>query len=169
MTATPSYTRESEMYAPVISWFERTLKGLYPRTEIRVFDTSRFALSRFLEREGLHKSFPLYETYDIHVDVTAVLVPKNRAATLGFVECKLAQITLADLSQLLGYSRVALPVYSIILSPQGIGTALHYLLNSFGRLDVLDYDQRRRLKVATWNASKGDVDLPTLVPPGDYG
>lgn len=151
-----------------MKWFERTIKGLYPRSKVQVFDTSKYSLGRFLEREGLHKNFPIYKTYDIHVDVTAVIVPRTGQARLGFIECKLDWISLLDLSQLLGYSRVALPVYSIITSPIGIGVALHYLLNNFGRLDVLNYDGERKLKLGTWDAAKGEVNLTTLIPSGEY-
>ena len=163
-----SYRRESDMYPVVAGWFARTLRGLYPRTRIDTYDTSRVTLNRFLEREGLHEFFPDFQTYEIQVDVTAVILLRSRLAALGFVECKLAHISLRDLSQLLGYSRVALPIYSIIVSPSGITSGLHYLLNAFGRLDVLEYGDGHRIKVATWDAVREEVNLPTLIPPGEY-
>ena len=163
-----AYARESDMYPPVAAWLKRTIKGLYPRASIETYDTSAVALYRFLERENLHMLFPDFKTYEIHVDITAIILPKKSRALLGFVECKLDQISLRDLSQLLGYSRVARPVYSIITAPSGITPAIHYLLDTYSRLDVLEYAPGRRLKVATWDAIKSEVHVPSLIPSGEY-
>lgn len=162
------YARESEMYPLVAAWLKKAIKGIYPRATIETYDTSAVALYRFLERENLHTLFPDFKTYEIHVDITAVVLPKKGKALLGFVECKLDQISLRDLSQLLGYSRVALPIYSIIVAPGGVTPAVHYLLDTYGRLDVLEYAPGRRIKVATWDAVKAEVHIPSLIPPGDY-
>jgi hypothetical protein len=89
---------------------------------------------RFLERENFHTLFPDFKTYEIHVDITAVIRPKKGKAVLGFVECKRDQISLRDISQLLGHSRVALPVYSIIVTPGGVTPAVHFLLDTYSRL-----------------------------------
>ena len=164
---TVAYSREKEMYAPVMGWLKRSLQGRFPRAHIKTYDTSAVALYRFLETNGLQEHFPQYQSYDIHVDVTGVVRTK-RTAHLAFVECKLKQITLRDLSQLLGYSRVAVPIYSIIVSPAGIGSAINYLLRSYGRIDVLEYGQGRKLKIASWDPVRGEVALPTLIPTGEY-
>lgn len=161
------YAREREMYPAVMAWLKRSLKGHYPRASVETYDTSTVGLNRFLESQGLQNLFPQYQSYEISVDVTAV-VRTRKSGLLGFVECKLKQISLRDLSQLLGYSRVALPAYSIIVSPAGVTRAVHYLLNSFGRLDVLEYAPSRRLKLATWDSVRGEISLPTLIPPGDH-
>jgi hypothetical protein len=141
------YRRESEMYPVVANWLARALRGIYPRTRVDTYDTSRTFLNRFLEREGLQQLSPDFQTYEIQVDLTAVIRRRKNPATLGFVECKLGQISLRDLSQLLGYSRVALPVYSIIVSPVGMTRGLHYLLNTLSRIDVLQYAENRRIKL----------------------
>jgi hypothetical protein len=156
------------MYPFVAAWLKQTVKGIYPRAAIETYDTSAVALYRFLERESLHTLFPDFKTYEIHVDITAVIRPKKDKALLGFVECKLDQISLRDISQLLGYSRVALPMYSIIAALGGVTSAVHYLLDTYSRLDVLEYAPGRRLKVATWDAAKAEVHVPSLLPPGDY-
>lgn len=161
------YAREREMYPPVMSWFRRVLKGRFPTAAVETYDTSTVGLNRFLQDRGLHHLFPQYQSYEIRVDVTAV-VQLRKSGLLGFVECKLKQISLRDVSQLLGYSRVALPAYSIIVSPAGVTQAVHYLLNTFGRLDVLEYSSGRRLRVATWDTLREEISLPTLIPPGEY-
>ena len=166
MTGT-GYAREKEMYPDVMAWLKRALQGMHPRASIETYDTSAVALYRFLEVQGLHELFPQYRSYDIYVDVTGV-VRTRRQAHLAFVECKLKAIALRDLSQLLGYSRVAMPLYSIIISPAGLGSAVTYLLKTYGRLDVLEYSPQKRLKVATWDSSRAEISLPTLIPPGEF-
>lgn len=87
--------------------------------KIYVDDTSRKALSRWLLEYKFYSLFPDYQTYEIEVDVAGVIECPG-GAYLGFVECKLNRITLRDLSQLLGYSKVAKPLWSLIISPKGI-------------------------------------------------
>jgi len=140
---------------------------VHPRAAIETYDTSTVALYRFLEANNLHELFPQYRSYDIYVDVTGVVRTRHEAH-LAFVECKLKPITLRDLSQLLGYSRVAVPVYSIIVSPAGLGSGVTYLLRTYGRLDVLEYSHQRRLKVATWDSGRAEISIPTLIPPGEF-
>ena len=165
--AVAGYAFERQMYPEVMAWLKRALRDIRPRADVTTYDTSTVALRRFLEDNGLQEFFPQYQSYDIHVDVTGVVRTK-REAHLAFVECKLNQIALRDLSQLLGYSRVAAPIYAIILSPAGIGAAMTYLLRTYGRFDVLEYGKGRRLKVATWDADRREVRIPTLIPPGEF-
>ena len=142
-------------------------RSITPRS--RRTDTSAVTLYRFLETNGLEEFFPEYQSYDIRVDVTGIVQTKLKAHIV-FVECKLKQITLRDLSQLLGYSRVAIPIYSIIISPAGIGSAMTCLLKTYGRIDVLEYEKDRRLKVATWDVgSFYRTSLLDTPPPGALG
>ena len=161
------YAQEKQMYPDVMEWLKRKLRGMFHRAEIETYDTSAVALYRFLETNGLQELFPQYQSYDIRVDVTGVVQTKHEAH-LAFVECKLRQITLRDLSQLLGYSRVAIPIYSIIVSPAGIGSAMTCLLKTYGRIDVLEYEKSRRLKVATWDSARREVSVPTTIPAGEF-
>ena len=161
------YTREKQMYPHVRAWLKFYLQSLNARADISTYDTSTVALSRFLESNDLQEFFPQYHSYDIYVDVTGIVQTGN-VVSLAFVECKLNPIGLRDISQLLGYSKVASPIYSIITSPAGIGSAITYLLNTYGRLDVLEYAQGRRLKVATWDSDRREIKLPTLIPTGEF-
>ena len=155
------------MYPHVKSWLKAYLQSLNAQATVTTFDTSTVALSRFLESHNLQGFFPQYHSYDIYVDVTGIIQTRD-VVYLAFVECKLNPIGLRDLSQLLGYSKVASPIYSIITSPAGIGSAITYLLKSYGRLDVLEYAHGRRLKIATWDSDRREIKLPTLIPAGEF-
>lgn len=160
--------KEGQIYGDVSEWLATRLRSLYPGWKAKVFDTSRVRLSNFLAREGLTEAFPGYEGFEIEVDVTAVL-RRGVKASLAFVECKVPPITLRDVGQILGYSRVAGPVLSLIVSPSGISNSLGLLLNTFNRVDLLEYGQGRRLKIATWDLARGQVDPLTVLPPGELG
>ena len=110
--------------------------------------------------------FPDYQTYEINVDVTGIVKRKNPC--LVFVECKLTVLTLHDLSQLLGYSQVAKPIYSILISPVGMSKALTLLLKVYRRYDVLEYAENSRLKIGAWDAVRKTVDPATIIPAGDH-
>lgn len=75
-----------------------------------------------------------------------------------FVECKNKKLSLMNLSQLIGYSAIALPIFSILLSPKGMGTTLNKLLISFNRKDVLEYKPRKKIQIIKWDYDKQDVD-----------
>jgi hypothetical protein len=70
--------------------------------------------------------------------------------------------------RLLGYSKVAKPIYSIIVSPAGMSKALSLLLKVYRRYDVLEYAEDTRLKVGIWDAVRRMIDPATIIPPGDY-
>lgn len=78
---------------------------------------------------------PEWVTYDLHVDVTGFILSKEHAQ-LVFVECKLPVLTLAHLSQLLGYSRIALPLFSFLISPAGCSDSVISLIKTYARGDV---------------------------------
>ncbi len=153
------------MYPHVISWLHGLLSSKFKRARVSVYDTSKKVLSRFLFEKGLHKKFPEYQTYEIEVDITGVIEEASKTS-LALVECKLASITLRDLSQLLGYSKVANPLISLIVSPAGISESLNMLFNVHRRDDILYYSHDRYIRVAKWVESKIDLDLSSLIPKG---
>lgn len=77
---------------------------------------------------------------------------------LVFVECKNGYLTLINLSQLIGYSCIALPILSILIAPQGMGTTLVKLLTSFNRKDILEFRPNRKIQVLKWDFNKKDID-----------
>jgi len=164
--SSPSYRNERAMYPEVCTWLRDLLKSRFPRSVVMVADTSRITLGDYLEREGLSELFPDYQTYEINVDVTGVVNRKNPC--LAFVECKLTVLKLCDLSQLLGYSKVAKPIYSVLISPAGMSKALTLLLKVYRRYDVLEYAENTRLKISVWDAIRKTVDPATIIPAGGH-
>ncbi len=160
--------KEQSLYPEVRSWLEKRLQVLFPRWKVKAFDTSRFKLSGFLERFGLSDSFPDSDGFEIQVDVTGVL-QRGNDKELAFVECKCAPITLKDVGQILGYSRVARPVLAVITSPAGISGQLNLLLTTYNRVDLLDYAPGKRLKVATWDIGRKQIHPNSVIPPGELG
>lgn len=153
------------MYPDVCSWFKRVLKEKFKDAEICVEDTSKKILSKWLVERGFHNFFPDYQTYEIEVDVTGV-IEKSDEAYLGLIECKLGRITLRDLSQLLGYSKVALPLCSIILSPRGVSRSMNLLFNIARRNDVLYYSTDKHIIIGKWNERRKELDFSSIIPKG---
>lgn len=161
------YQSEKEMYPEIIAWLSKYLKRLHPRSEIKAFDTSRINLCEFIRRNKLGKYFPEFETYVIKVDITAVIKDKDKCS-LAFVECKLNSIRLKDISQLIGYSKVVRPVFSLILSPAGISSSVNSLMNIYKRYDILTYWKDTKVRIAKWNEKTADIDTATLLPHGGH-
>ena len=83
-------------------------------------------------------SFPEeWRTWNIKVDIVGFVHRANKPTDLVFVECKNIKLTLSHLSQLLGYSRIAHPLYSFLISPAGFSRSLFSLLNEYHRHEVL--------------------------------
>jgi len=82
---------------------------------------------------------------------------------LVFVECKNTTLSLIHLSQLIGYSSIALPIYAILLSPQGMGTTICKLLKTYNRKDVLEFKPQRHIQIIKWDFQKQDVDFMNSV------
>ncbi len=161
------YSSEKEMYPEVVSWLNIYLKHKYPRAMITSYDTSRENLCEFIRRHELGKYFAEAETYVIKVDVTGVIRYREKCL-LAFVECKTKPISLKDVSQLIGYSKVVLPAFSIIISPRGVSSTVNKLINIYRRYDVLTYKNNHRLRIATWNKNTKDIDISTILPRGEH-
>jgi len=161
------YKKEFQMYAPVRDWWERFLKERHERSQVSVYDTSKIVLYRVMQEHHLETFFPDYLTYDVKVDITGVIITKDEAK-LALVECKLMPITLRDVGQMLGYSKVTQPLYSLILLPQCLSDPLIRLLKFFQRFDVLDYGNGQRIRLATWNPQRQEILSESLLPPGEF-
>jgi len=158
---------EDVLYRPVAEWLERYLKARHPRAEIASHDTHKSDLSAFLRTHQLSCHFGDCSAYEIKVDVVAVVKARGRVS-LAFAECKKGPITLRDVGQLLGYSLVARPEFSILISPEGLSARLTSLLMTFGRQDILSYGNGRMIRLAEWNLRRSEVNLATLVPKGSH-
>lgn len=153
------YNNEIEMYPDIINWLDATLKGKYGKKaqKIIVLDTHDSDLTNFIIKLNYQKFFPEFTTYKIRQDITGFIEYEDKVE-LVFVECKNSELNLINLSQLIGYSCIALPIFSILIAPQGMGTTLSKLLTSFNRKDILEFRPNRRIEVLKWDSNKQDID-----------
>jgi hypothetical protein len=154
-----------DLYPDICKWFTRYLKDRIKRANIEVIDTHAINLSRLIIDRSLQSIFPQASSFDIKVDITA-LIEQKKQINLAFVECKLSPINLRDLGQILGYSRVAYPLYSFIISPEWISASLVNLFEVFGKYDILGYGSNKRIRIAKWNIARKEIDSETIIPPG---
>lgn len=159
--------KEKQLYEGVAEWLASHLQARNPRARVSAHDTHSIELSDFLRRERLHHYFENSEANEIQVDVTGI-VQQRDLVRLAFVECKAGPITLRDVGQLLGYSLVARPEWSFLLSPEGLSDHLSNLLLAFGRQDILTYGKNKHIRIATWNRNRREMDASSLVPKGSH-
>lgn len=153
-----NYTSEIEMYPDIINWLKTTLSQKYKRAKIlTVIDTHDSDLSNFIVRLNYEKFFPEYSTYHIRQDITAFIEYKDKV-NLVFVECKNIQLSLIHLSQIIGYSCIAIPIHSFLISPLGLNTTLHKLLFTYNRLDILEFRSNKKISILKWDRQKQDID-----------
>jgi hypothetical protein len=172
MSDAAAFSREEDMYPPVTEWLRAFLAGRFRNADIDVRDTHASPLSEYIYRHGLQTHFEsdLWQTFDIRVDVTGFIKGPS-AKGLAFVECKTRPISLAHISQLLGYSRVALPIVSYLVSPAGISGVVKALILRYDRSDILEYAwpkgrSARRVILARWDHQTRALDSTTILPPG---
>jgi len=154
------YNNEIEIYPDLIVWLENRLKGDFGRKakNINVLDTHDSDLSNFIIKLKYQRFFPDFTTYKIRQDITGFIEYEDKVE-LVFVEVKIGQLKLIDLSQLIGYSCIALPIFSILIAPEGMGSTLAKLLTSFNRKDILEFRPGRKIQVLKWDAKKQDIDF----------
>lgn len=153
------YANEIEMYPDLVNWLEKNLSEKFGKKakKITVLDTHDSDLLNYIIKLNYQRFFPEFTTYKIRQDITGFIEYNNRVE-LVFVECKNGYLTLINLSQLIGYSCIALPIFSILISPKGMGTTLTKLLKSFNRKDVLEFRPNRKIQVLKWDSNKQDID-----------
>jgi hypothetical protein len=133
---------------------------------VKVFDSHSVKLSRLISDLGLQNLFPQFNAWDVKVDVTGIVSSQTKGY-LALIECKIKQLTLRDVGQLLGYSRVVNPILSLLISPSSPTDPLITLLKDYGRLDVLEYGPNRRyIRLARWDNVKREVIPRSILPPG---
>ena len=153
------YKSEIDMYPDIIEWLKKNLSQKFGNKskQITVLDTHDSDLSNFIMQLNYQKFFPEFSTYKIRQDITGFIEYKDKI-DLVFVECKNTNLSLIHLSQLIGYSCIAMPIYSILLSPQGMGQTLSKLLKSYNRLDILEFKTKRMINIIKWDSNKQDID-----------
>jgi len=172
---TLNYETEKQMYPDVAKWLHELLTGRYRRAKFEVRDTHAAPLNEYITKHGLQDYFEgdQWQTYDIQVDLTAFVKSQNSKG-LVFVECKITNVTLLNVSQLLGYSRVALPLSSYLVSSTGIGSSVQSLITKYDRSDILEYHWEkgqlpRKIIIAKWDYSSKTIDSNSVLPPGSSG
>lgn len=158
---------ENDLYPEIATWLSKFLRQRHKKAEIIVEDTHRIHLSDFLIRIGVQSKFPEFNAYDIKVDITGV-IGSTKKTDLVFIECKTKAIKLLDVGQILGYSLVAKPLYSYLLSPEGLSDPLNRLLKAYGRYDILRYGRELTLKIAQWDMKRNEPLWDTMLPSGEY-
>lgn len=162
-------SNEKALYGPMSAWLKQTLIDKYRGATIEVYpDTATMPLSKLIALKNYGHLFAAeWTSWDIRVDITGIII-NNDKAELAFIEAKDIELSLAELSQLLGYSRVAHPLHAFLLSPKGCSGSLTSLLRSFGRRDVLVYHEEkgrvgRTINVAKWDIARGTIDQASLI------
>jgi len=153
------------MYEDVRSWLDDLLVDNFPKAQVITEITSEYKLSDFLRKNGYQKYFNQHPTFEIFTDVTGIIIHDKRA-DLFFVECKLQKIQLKDIGQIWGYSKVANPISSLIISPNGNTPSVDTLLLTYDRTDILNYNHNRTIKLAKWDKNKKDMDYGSIIPKG---
>jgi len=157
---------EVELYEPARTWLEKILREHYKRMNVHAFDSHKIKLSRLISDLGLQSLFPEFNAWDVKVDITGV-ISNEKKGYIALVECKVKQLTLRDVGQLLGYSIVVNPILSVLASPATPTDPLITLLKDYGRLDVLEYGpQKRYIRIAKWDNVKDEVIPSSVFPPG---
>lgn len=147
------------MYPDIMKWLLTDLQQRFGKKakQIKVLDTHDSDLSNFIIGLNYQRFFPEFTTFQIRQDITGFIEFDDKVE-LVFVECKNTTLSLINLSQLIGYSCIALPIYSILLSPLGMGNTLNKLLQTYNRKDVLEFKPNRRIQIIKWDFKKQDID-----------
>ncbi|MEM4204034.1 MAG: hypothetical protein QXS54_08200 [Candidatus Methanomethylicaceae archaeon] len=176
MTRKTLYSREEEMYPEVAAWLHSYLRQSARGSSVRVLVAHRKKLNSLIRDQlstAQQQSLPLgWQSWDVQVDVVGFALDEHRAR-LAVVECKLSQVNLAHLSQLVGYVRVVNPDWAFLLSPQGIHARLRRLLAVYNRKDILYYgdlcrNSPKHIIVAKWlrQGKQGQLDWHSAIPQG---
>jgi len=153
------------MYKPVKLWFKKYIKSKVKNAIVKVFDAHDYYVSHIIEKINAERYFPEYLAFKIKTDVLGVII-KDKKGYLGVIECKTKPITVMDLSQAIGYSRILQPALSLIVSPSGWSEAIHSLIEIYKREDVLNYHEKKKLIIATWDNTTASVLYERSLPKG---
>lgn len=162
--------QEKELYPTIMEWLKGYLEDRFKKSKVSTFNTSGTVLYRFLQEKGFSEFFPDYQAFEIMVDITGIII-SNQSAKLVFIEVKRDAISLKDISQLLGYSIIAKPEFSFLISPAGLSNRMNYLLNQIKHLEVLNYDREdttKFIRIAKWDINKEEIIPGSIIPKGSH-
>ena len=160
--------RVMDLYPDVCQWLENFLKDRFRQSEVDVRTLPHTPISRFLSTYDRGNFLGEWHSWNIKVDVVGFVHHVDKPTDLVLVECKNAKLTLAHLSQLLMYSRIARPLYSFLISPAGFSRSLVALLQEYHRHDVLVYHSEdgklpRQVIVAEWEMTSCNLNRHTMI------
>ncbi|MHA1492007.1 MAG: hypothetical protein ACTSRI_20445 [Promethearchaeota archaeon] len=158
-----SLRKEKDYYPIIKKWLKELLISNYPKKKVYTFDTSQIYLNKFIQDKNWTSYRSDYPTYQIKIDILGVLIEKDNLDFI-FIEVKNIKISLKDVSQLLGYSRVAKPLHSLIISPKWISNPVKILFDTYRRFDVLKYNENKYIKICKWDDNKKDIDYNYIYP-----
>lgn len=87
---------EKQLYKPITNWLKTYLSSKYKKSNVLVWDSHSVLLSKLLQQTGYHRYFPQFDTFEIKVDITALIKTADKAE-LCFVEVKTRPISLKDI------------------------------------------------------------------------
>lgn len=155
--------KEYELYEPMRIWLEQYMKDKYKGWEIISVDSHSERLDRVLGRHDITLEQAI--GVDIQIDVLGI-AKKNNKVRLVFIEAKVTRLTLRDLGQLWAYCKLIDPYEAFLFTSNTLGS-LDKLLNTYGREDLLDFGDTRRIKkmtVGRWDTKRKSPDLLTVIP-----
>jgi len=156
--------KEIALYPSILRWLQMYLENKHPKVVVKTYDTHSVDLSDFIQRNQYTKFFPEYATYKIRIDLLGIILGKNKC-DLVFVEVKDTPLSLSSLSQLLGYCKILRPEFAFLISPKGLAKPLNQLLINFRRLDILEFDKSKFIRVAKWNHVRNAIENDSVIPP----
>lgn len=157
--------KEFELYEPMRLWLQKYLEERYKGAKIITIDSHARTLDVYLEELGVIEQYPQVVGLDIQIDVLGIISRRGKT-DIVFIEAKKTQLNLHDLGQLWAYCKLCNPLEAFLLSSVGLGS-LSKILGNFGREDLLDFGDGKRIKkmqIGKWDLSTQSIDFKTLIP-----
>lgn len=155
---------ERDLYPKIENWLNQYLKDKYKNhSVITTHDSSRKYLNKILKKNEIHCKEA--EGIKIKVDILGIL-KRGNDHKLVFVEVKNSKLTLKDLGQLWGYTKLINPEESFLISPGGFGE-LSYIFDVLNRIDLLEYGLKKKkyMKIAKWDKRYNSIDYSNFITP----
>ncbi len=157
---------EKDLYPDIEKWLNQYLTDNYKGCDIiTTSESSSKTLDVVLKKYGIH--LDELEGLLIKIDVIGIIQKsKNHdGIKLVFVEVKDELLTLKDLGQLWGYTKLANPIESFLISSEGLGT-LQIIFDVHNRKDLLVYGENSEkfMKIVKWDNSRKIIDYSTMIP-----
>ena len=154
--------KEKDLYPEITDWFKQYLTDKYKNHNITTtYETSKKSLDAVLSSYGLR--FDHLSGLLIKIDILGIITKNNNNPQLAFIEVKDEDLTLKDLGQLWGYTMIANPIESFLISSTGIGS-LYKIFKIHRRMELLHYGDGRMMNIVKWNSDRKIIDYDTKIP-----